>query len=172
MRVAALLLALVAAGTAEPVLHVAARWEPSGLRVELHLSGPLPEAMEKALPSGAVVRVLYPLKVRSRRRLWWDKKLFSSEAESLVAFDPLTGRYRCQFRLGDVVISVHETASIEAARGWLTDPPPFHIVIARRRPHVRIEARAIFASGTTWLVFPSSAGTEWVEAQVPAEDDR
>jgi len=128
--------------------------------------------MEKALPSGAVVRVLYPLKVRSRRRFWWDRRLFSAEAESLVAFDPLTGRYRCQLRLGDVVVAVHETSSIDAARQWLTDPPALHIVIARRRRHVRIEARAIFASGSTWLVFPTSTGTEWVEAPVRSEEDR
>ena len=172
MRLLALLLALAASGAGQPALTVTAHWEPTGLQVELHLSVPLPEAMEKALPSGAVVRVLYPLKVRSRRKLWWDKRLFSAEAESLVAFDPLTGRYRCQFRLGEVVVAVHETASIEAARDWLTDPPPFHIVIARRRKHVRIEARAIFASGSTWLVFPTSTGTDWVEVPVQSEEGR
>ncbi len=159
-------LALAAPQPQAPSLEVSARWETPGLVVRLALSGGLPQPLERALPSGAVVRVLYPIRVRSRRRLWWDRRLFDGEAESLVAFDPVTGRYRCQLRLGEVIVSVRETTSAEVARAWLTHPPPIHLAVRGRPERVRVEARAVFATTTSWLVFPSVEGTPWVRTGV------
>ncbi len=50
------------------------------------------EAFTDALPSGAVVRVIYPLRVRKNRTFIWDGRIWKGEATSRVAFDPLTGK--------------------------------------------------------------------------------
>ncbi len=166
MGVFALLLALVLPAPQPPTLEVRACWQTPGLELKLELKGDLPEPLERALPSGAVVRVLYPIRVRAHRKLWWDRHLFDSEAESIVSFDPVTGRYRCQLRLGEVVVSVRETASAAVARAWLTHPPPLHLVISDRAERVRVEARAVFATGSVWLVFPTAEGTPWIRTDV------
>ena len=49
------------------------------LRVSFQLLEPFPVSIEEALPSGAEVTVRYPLRVRSPRALWWDRKHWKGE---------------------------------------------------------------------------------------------
>lgn len=143
-------------------LEVDAAWVGPTLNVALHLSVPLPESLERALPSGAVVRVLYPVVVKAKRRLWFDRRLWKGEAESSVVFDPVTGRYRCRFRLNEVVLRSHETPSADEARAWLTNPPQFTLAVQPGQRRATLRTRAVFATSTTWLVFPVVSGTDWV----------
>ena len=161
MRTTAVVLTLLLAAADAP-LEVHAEWEGPTLRVALHLDTPLPEPLHRALPSGAVVRVLYPVVVKADRRFWLDRKLWKGEAESSVVFDPVIGRYRCRFRLNEVVLASRETPSPDEARAWLTDPPPFNLAVHPGKRRVRLRARAVFSTSTTWLVFPMVDGTPWV----------
>ncbi len=159
------LLALALLGPpSEPGLVVAPRWSGGALEIHLRLEAPLPAPFEAALPSGAVVRVLYPIAVREVRAFWRDRKVWEGTAEALVRFDPLTGRYRCQLLLDEVVVATRETASAQAARRWLTEPPPVRLAVAPTRRPLRVRARAVFTSGARWLVLPATTGTDWVEA--------
>jgi len=62
---------------------------------------------------------------------------------------------------------------VEDARSWLTSPPAVEVALpeARRDAVLRVRARAVFASGTTWLVFPTTEGTDWLEVQVEPVDE-
>ncbi len=169
-----LLLALLAAAplpaqeterSPEP-LAVEVRRAGAALEITLVLSQPLPEPMLEALPSGAQVSVRYRVQVKGKRALIWDKKVWKGELVASVVFDPLTGRYRCEEVLDDVIVESLETPSAEEAREWLRAPPPFRVVLPRTRRVLRLRARAVLAVGTTWLVFPSVDGTRWVEVVV------
>ena len=48
---------------------------------------------------------------------------------------------------------------------WLTDPPPVRVELPeeRRRANLRVRVRAVFSSGTTWLIFPTQDATPWAE---------
>ncbi len=144
-------------------LRVEARRDGASVEVSLRLIAPLPSSFEEALPSGAFVRVVYPLEITLRRRFWWDKTVFKGEVLSSVAFDPVVGRYRCQLLLNDAIVVSKETSSAAVAREWLSSPPPVQLVVPYRRRPLRLQARAVFSTGTRWLVFPTSRGTEWVE---------
>ncbi len=165
-----LAVALLVGGGGPDPLSVVVSPDRGALRVELHLAEPLPAAFVEALPSGAQVRVQYRLQVRSRRKLWWDRRIWRGTITSFAAFDPLTGRWRCELTLDDVVVASDEVERVEAARAWLTDPPPVRLVLPRvqQSPRLYVRARAVFQSSTTWLVFPSVEGTDWIE-MVPDE---
>jgi hypothetical protein len=145
--------------------------ERGALKTRLHLLAGLPEPFEQALPSGALVQVRYELRVRVLRRYWWDRKVWSGTAKANVAFDPVTGRYRCELVLDDVIIASHETDSADEARAWLTSPQQIRIILpgSKRSLHLHIRARAVFSTSTKWLIFPSSEGTDWVEVQLEAQ---
>jgi hypothetical protein len=155
---------MLAGGGAEP-LSLAVSPDRGALRVGLRLNAPLPEAFVEALPTGAQVRVRYQLQVRARRTMWWDRKVWRGTVRSVTAFDPLTGRWRCELTLDDVVVVSDEVESAEAARVWLTEPPAVRLVLPhlKRSPRLYVRARAVFQSSTTWLVFPSIEGTDWIE---------
>ena len=138
------------------------------IAVQVELVGPLPGQMEAALPSGAVVRVRYPLRVRAGRRLWWDRRIFRGEMIVTAAFDPLTGRYRCEQTLDEVIVGSIELDTAAAVSDWLRAPPPVHLSLPEGRwpQRLTVRARAVFTSSTTWLVFPSVEGTDWVEVPV------
>ena len=64
--------------------------------------------------------------------------------------------------------------SVDQAREWLTAPPAIDVPIpeARREATLRVRVRAVFASGTTWLVFPTTDGTDWLEVRLdPVPDE-
>jgi len=68
---------------------------------------------------------------------------------------------------GETTVS-REVDSIEAARSWLVAPPPVDLPIppARQNAHLRVTVRAVYSRGTTWLVFPSTTGIDWMEVRL------
>ena len=95
--------------------------------------------------------------------------MFRGVARSSVTFDAVTGRYICQLIVNEDTVASCEAESLAAARSWLRAPPPVEVMLpeARRDEEVRVRVRAVFARGTTWLVFPSTEGTPWVEVALP-----
>jgi hypothetical protein len=140
------------------------------LKVSFQLLEPLPEAIETALSSGAVVRVRYPLRVRNPRLLWWDGKVWKGEVVATTSFDPITGRYRCEVVLDGVIVSSHELDSAEAARDFLKSPGPVLLSLPpTKKAKLWVKVRAVFSSSTKWLLFPSVEGTKWVDVPITPE---
>ena len=143
------------------------------LTLRFELLAPLPESVETALTSGAEVRIQYPFRVYTRRRIWWDNRVLKGIAETTATFDAVTGRYLCQLRVKKETILSHEFDSREDARRWLTAPPSIDLELAPAgaKAVLRVRVRAVFASGTTWLIFPTTDGTGWVETRLEAKQD-
>jgi hypothetical protein len=170
-RLVAVLLAsavLLVAVPAMAEVEVAVARHRDALEVSFTLLSPMPEALEAALPSGAQVRIVYSLRVKAKRRLIWNRRVWKGEITASVAFDPVTGRYQCELVLDEVIVASQETRSASAARQWLTAPPAVRLSIpsSRRTPELLVRVRAIFSSSTRWLLFPSIDGTEWSEQRV------
>jgi hypothetical protein len=145
--------------------------ERGALELVLQLTDPLPDAFEAALPTGAEVRLEFLVKVRGTRSLWWDRRVWSGRVIATVSFDPITGRYRCQQLLDEVIVASREVDDPAAARTWLIAPPSVRLVLPRVHPSAElyVRGRAVFSSSTRWLVFPSIDGTPWVRAPVAPE---
>jgi hypothetical protein len=157
---------LLAAGIAlpDPVALEVIR-EPAMVEVGFRLVVSLPDDVVAALESGAEVRLTYPLRVRAKRRGWWDRRLWTGELVTIAAFDAVTGRFRCQVIVDGVITASNEAESIDEALVWLTHPPSVRVElpVERRRATLRIRVRAVFSSGTTWLIFPTQDATPWSE---------
>jgi hypothetical protein len=166
------LVLLLAAGvaTADPLAVDAVR-EPAAVEITFELVASLPDDVVAALDAGAEARLAYPIRIKAKRKAWWDRRVWSGRLVAIAAFDPVTGRYRCSVVLDGIITSTGEVASVEAARGWLTAPPPVRVELpeARRDDELRVRVRAVFATGTTWLVFPTQDATPWFEV-VPTAD--
>ncbi|MCG6962449.1 MAG: DUF4390 domain-containing protein [Acidobacteria bacterium] len=162
---ATLLTVALAAGSSLP-LEVQLSRSGAALEVRLTLNAPLPALLHEALPSGAQVRIVYPIQVRSRRALLWDRRVWRGELVSTVAFDPLTGRYRCELLLNDVIVASRETTSPDVALEWLRTPPPFRVILPPTRHALYLRVRAVYSSTTTWLVLPQTEGTDWTVVPV------
>jgi hypothetical protein len=160
---------LAAQAAASPPIALEVERSDEVLRVSFRLREELPETIEAALPSGALVRIRYPVRVRDPRKLWWDHKLWKGEVVTTVGFDAVTGRYRGEVVLDGVIIASHEFDSSTAAREFLLDPGPVLLALPTKKktPTLRVRVRAVFSSSTTWLIFPSVEATEWVEVTVP-----
>ena len=141
------------------------------MEVRFRLLEPLPEPLLAALPTGAQVRVEYPVRVRSDRRLWWDRRVWRGAVIATVAFDPVTGRYRCVLLLDKVIVDSIEVTSADEAQLWLTAPPPVRLAVPSGKVsrQLLIRVRAVFASSTKWLLFPATDATAWVEVPVEPE---
>lgn len=139
--------------------------DPATVEVSFRLVQELPEEISESLASGAEVRLTYPLRVRAKRRGWWDRRLWSGELVTIAAFDAVTGRFRCQVILNGIITESNEAESTDEALLWLTNPPPVKVELPaeRRRANLRIRVRAVFSSGTTWLIFPTTDATPWCE---------
>jgi hypothetical protein len=139
------------------------------LSVSFRLLEPLPAAIDAALPSGAVVRIRYPIRVRAPRRIWWDKKLWRGDAVAHASFDPVTGRYRCELVLDGVIVTGTDFEDPADVRAWLAEPGEIRFALpeGRREATLRVRVRAIYSSSTKLLIFPSVDGTDWVETVVP-----
>ena len=163
-------LLLAAAFAAEPV-SVAVDRGVEVLRVRFELAEALPEPLESRLSSGATAEVMYSVRVYGRRRFFPDRKIWKGDARSTVTFDAVTGRYVCQLIVNGSTTASRESETLEAARDWLRAPPPVEVPLpeSRRDAYLRVRVRAVFASGTTWLVFPSTDGTAWVEKRLDPE---
>ncbi|HOC42969.1 MAG TPA: DUF4390 domain-containing protein [Thermoanaerobaculales bacterium] len=174
MRPALLAMLLAAAAAAAAPLVVQTELSSDTLTVAFRLDEPLPASLEDALPSGATVEVRYQVRVRSARKLWWDKKMWKGEAVATAVFDPIIGRYECELVLDGVIVTSHEVETTDAARSWLSDPGPVRFALPEglepRSMEVRV--RAVFSSSTKWLFFPDTEGTDWVGAPiaVPASE--
>ncbi len=140
------------------------------LTVRFELLEPLPEAIRAAVSSGAEVRVKYPIRVYSRRRMWWDNRIWKGEASAATTFDAITGRYLCSLSVNGETTASRELDTTEEALAWLTAPPPVNVALppSRQNANLRVEVRAVFSSGTKWLVFPSTEGTRWVGVRLEA----
>jgi len=151
-------------GLPDPLILAAVR-ESTAVEVSFRLNADLPNEMASALDAGAEVRLTFPLRVKAKRRNLLDKKVWSGELVTITAFDPVTGRYRCQVVLDGIITSTGEAESAEAAQAWLVAPPPVRVELPeeRRESNLKIRVRAIFARGTTWLIFPTQDATPWVE---------
>jgi len=167
MRVLATVLVsfMLAAGSLPP-LEVHVHRSGGALEVKLKLNAALPECISDALPSGAEVSVTYAVQVRRRRHLLWDPKIWDGNAVATVTFDPLTGRYRGELLLNDVIVASKEMTRATRAIEWLRSPPAFRLLLPRTKRALTLRARAIFSTGTTWLIFPSAQGTGWVRVRV------
>lgn len=161
-------LALAAALVAPAPLTVHISPEHQSLDVRLILNEPLPEVFLDALPSGGVVRVMYPLRVRSKRNLWWDGRVWKGVMTSQASFDPITGRYRCELLLDEIIVASKEVDTMDDAVTWLKAPPSVRVVVSdfKNLKRLYLRARAVFSTSTTWLIFPDRKGTEWVSVPV------
>jgi len=148
----------------EPLVLETTR-EPAAVEVQFRLVAPLPEELGAALDSGADVRLVYPLRVKARRRGWWDRKLWSGELVTIASFDAVTGRYRCEVVLDGIITESKEVETRAEAVSRLTTPPPVRVELpeGRRQAVLKVRVRAVFSSGTTWLIFPTQDATPWSE---------
>lgn len=165
-------LILTAALTAEPMTIDVDRGVDE-LAIRIELVEELPEELETAFSTGSRVAIDYPLRVYARRRLFPDRKIWKGVAQSAVTFDAVTGRYLCQLIVNGTTTFSREVDSAADAHRWLVAPPAVEVPIpeARREAFLRVRVRAVFSSGTTWLVFPSTEGTDWVEKRLEAPPD-
>jgi len=165
-------LVLVAALAVEPMVLETTR-SGDTLILSFSLSQELPESIEETLSSGATAELDYPLRVYGRRRMFPDRKVWRGVARVTVNFDAVTGRYLCQLIVNGDTTASREVQSVEDARSWLKSPPAVEVALpeARRDAVLRVRVRAVFASGTTWLVFPATEGTDWLEVQVDPVDE-
>ena len=162
-------LALTAAFSVDPMIIEVDRGRDE-LVIRIELVEALPEALESAFSTGSRVAIDYPLRIYARRRMFPDRKIWKGVVQSAVAFDAVTGRYLCQLIVNGATTASREVDSAADAHRWLVAPPVVEVQIpeARREAFLRVRARAVFSSGTTWLVFPSTEGTGWVEMRLEA----
>jgi hypothetical protein len=164
---------LLVASLATDALHVAVDRGPEELVVRFELLTEIPETVSNMVSSGARIEIDYPLRVYGRRKIFPDRRIWKGVARSTVTFDAITGRYLCQLIVNGSTTVSREVESVEVARRWLAAPPPVEVPLpkGRRDDFLRVRARAVFSSGTTWLVFPSTEGTDWVEVKLEAPQD-
>ena len=164
---------LLVASLASDALHVGVDRGPEELAIRFELLVEMPEVVANTISSGARIEIEYPLRVYARRRMFPDRRIWKGVARSTVTFDAITGRYLCQLIVNGSTTVSREVDSVEFALQWLTAPPAVEVPLpkGRRDAFLRIRARAVFSSGTTWLVFPSTEGTDWVEVKLEAQRD-
>jgi hypothetical protein len=164
---------LLVASLASDALLVGVDRSPEELAIRFELLVEMPEAVANTISSGARIEIDYPLRVYARRRMFPDRRIWKGVARSTVTFDAITGRYLCQLIVNGSTTVSREVDSVEFALQWLTAPPAVEVPLpkGRRTAFLRVRARAVFSSGTTWLVFPSTEGTDWVEVKLEAQRD-
>jgi hypothetical protein len=161
----ALVLLFAASVAAPPPLALDVSREPAAVEVHFRLTAALPEDLSSALSSGAEVRLVYPLRLKAKRKAWWDRRVWSGELVTAAGFDPVTGRYRCELVLDGIITASREVESFDQATEWLTQPSPVRVELPenRRNATLKVRVRAVFSSGTTWLIFPTQDATPWTE---------
>ena len=140
------------------------------LVVKFKLAGELPPSVESTLDSGLATEIDYTFRVYGRRRFFPDRKIWKGVAKASATFDAVTGRYRCQVIVNGTTTISREVDTAEAARRWLMAPPAVEVPLprGRRDAYLRVRARAVFSTGTSWLIFPSTEGTDWIEVRLEA----
>ena len=164
---------MLIASLATDAMHVGVERGPEELVIRFELLAEVPESVVNTISSGARIEIDYPLRVYARRRMFPDRRIWKGVARSTVTFDAITGRYLCQLIVNGSTTVSREVDSVEVARQWLTAPPAVEVPLSkgRRDAFLRVRVRAVFSSGTTWLVFPSTEGTGWVEVKLEAQRD-
>ena len=164
---------MLIASLATDAMHVGVERGPEELVIRFELLAEVPESIVNTISSGARIEIDYPLRVYARRRMFPDRRIWKGVARSTVTFDAITGRYLCQLIVNGSTTVSREVDSVEVARQWLTAPPAVEVPLSkgRRDAFLRVRVRAVFSSGTTWLVFPSTEGTDWVEVKLEAQRD-
>jgi len=164
---------LLVASLASDALHVGVERGPEELVIRFELVAEVPASVVNTVSSGARIEINYPLRVYARRKMFPDRRIWKGEARSTVTFDAITGRYLCQLIVNGSTTVSREVDSVEVARKWLTAPPAVEVPLpkGRRDAFLKVRVRAVFSSGTTWLVFPSTEGTDWVEVKLEAQRD-
>jgi hypothetical protein len=162
---------LLVASFASDALLLEVDRRPEELVIRFELLTEMPESVLSTVSSGARIEIDYPLRVYARRKMLPDRRVWKGVARATVAFDAITGRYLCQLIVNGSTTVSREVESVEVARQWLKSPPAVEVPIpkGRRDAFLRVRVRAVFSSGTTWLVFPSSEGTDWVEVKLEAQ---
>lgn len=166
-------LALAAALAAEPMILEVDR-SGGDLLVSFALHEALPLSLEDTLASGATAEIDYQLRVYARRKVIPDRRVWKGVAKATVTFDAITGRYLCQLIVNGDTTASREVEALSAARTWLRSPPVVTVPVpeGRRDAIIRVRVRAVFSRGTTWLVFPTTDGTDWLELRLePASID-
>ena len=165
---------LLIASLASDALLVEVDRGPEELVVRFELLAEMPESVVNTVSSGARIEIDYPLRVYARRRMFPDRRVWKGEARSTVTFDAITGRYLCQLIVNGSTTVSREVDSVDFALQWLMAPPAVEVPLpkGRRDAFLRVRVRAVFSSGTTWLVFPSTEGTDWVEVKLEAQRDQ
>ena len=164
---------MLIASLATDAMHIGVERGPEELVIRFELLAEVPESIVNTISSGARIEIDYPLRVYARRRMFPDRRIWKGVARSTVTFDAITGRYLCQLIVNGSTTVSREVDSVEVARQWLTAPPAVEVPLSkgRRDAFLRVRVRAVFSSGTTWLVFPSTEGTDWVEVKLEAQRD-
>jgi hypothetical protein len=162
---------LVLVSLASDPLSIVVDRNPGELIIRFELLTEMPDSMLSTISSGARIEIDYPLRVYARRKMFPDRRIWKGVARATVTFDALTGRYLCQLIVNGSTTVSREVDSVEIARQWLRAPPAVEVPLpkGRRDAFLRVRVRAVFSSGTTWLVFPSSDGTGWVEVKLEAQ---
>jgi hypothetical protein len=162
---------LLTMSLASEVMRLEVDRSPEELVVRFELLAEMPESVLSTVSSGARIEVDYPLRVYGRRKMFPDRRIWKGVARATVTFDAITGRYLCQLIVNGSTTVSREVDSVELARQWLRAPPAVEVPIpkGRRDAFLRVRVRAVFSSGTKWLVFPSSEGTDWVEVKLEAQ---
>lgn len=165
-------LTVAAAATPGPLILEVNRG-PTAVEIDFALTADPPETLFRSLAAGAEARLSYPLRVRAKRKAWWDWRVWSGEVVAVASLDPVIGRYRCQVILNGIITSIEEFETADDAVAWVTDPPPVRVELpsARRDAVLRVRVRAVFSSGTTWLIFPTQDATPWVETTIESPRD-
>lgn len=139
--------------------------EDRAVAVRAALAGPPPAWVVDEVVARRPTAVTYEVRLRARRRAWWDRRVWRGELITRGAFDPITGRYRCEAVLDGAIIASDDLGTAEGALGWLVRPPEIRIALPdEQEPDaLRLRVRAVFSTSTVWLVFPRSEGTDWTE---------
>jgi len=161
---------LLLAPLASDALHVEVDRGSEELVIRFELLEGVPESVISTMSSGARIEIDYPIRVYARRRMFPDNRFWKGVARSTVTFDAITGRYLCQLIVNGSTTVSREVDSAEVAGQWLAAPPAVEVPLpkGRRDAFIRVRVRAVFSSGTTWLVFPSTDGTDWFEVKLEA----
>ena len=162
---------LLTVSLASEVMRLEVDRSPEELIVRFELLAEMPESVLSTVSSGARIEVDYALRVYGRRKMFPDRRIWKGVARATVTFDAITGRYLCQLIVNGSTTVSREVDSVGLARQWLRAPPAVEVPIpkGRRDGYLRVRVRAVFSSGTKWLVFPSSEGTDWVEVRLEGQ---
>lgn len=158
-----LLLAATAAGELEVNLTPA----PGRLLVQVSVLEPPPQEWIEGLAGGAPVTITYRFKIFRNRRFLWDQRLASHELVVRAQKDPVSAVFSLQAELDSELLASSQTASMEQAIQWVTQPPTAELPLPLHHDPLWLLVRAEFLTRYKLLVIPVTEGTEWVTRAVP-----